>query len=105
MAWHRWDAGDLLLELRVQPRAARDELVATLPRPRLRVQAPATDDRANRAAIEWLARAFGVAKTSVELVRGRRGRDKQFRIRTPAHVPAELGIVRSPAPPDSRDRR
>ena len=95
MNWHRWSGCDLHLELRIQPRAARDELVASLPRPRLRVQAPATDDRANRAAIEWLARTFGVAKSSVELVRGRRGRDKQFRIRAPAHIPPELGITRT----------
>lgn len=97
MTWHRWEAGDLIVELRLQPRAARDELVAdAAARPRLRVQAPAIEDRANRAAIEWLARTFGVAKSSVELVRGRRGRDKQFRIRAPAHVPPELGIARRP---------
>jgi uncharacterized protein (TIGR00251 family) len=79
MTWHRRDSGDLLLELRIQPRAAREELITAVPRPRLRVRAPATDDRANRAAMEWLARAFGVANSNVELVRGRRGRDEQFR--------------------------
>ena len=99
MAWHRWEAGDLLLEVRVQPRAAREELIASLPRPRLRVHAPAIDDRANRAAIEWLARTFGVARSNVELVRGRRGRDKQFRIRAPAQLPADLCIAREPAEP------
>jgi uncharacterized protein (TIGR00251 family) len=93
----RWDGADLLLELRVQPRAAQDELVDAQPRPRLRVRAPAVDDRANLAAIEWLAEAFGVAKAQVAIVRGQRGRDKLFRIHAPARVPVGLGIAPAPA--------
>jgi uncharacterized protein YggU (UPF0235/DUF167 family) len=67
----------------VQPRAAQDELIDAQPRPRLRGSRTAVDDRANLAAIEWLAEAFGVAKAQVEIVRGQRGRDKLFRIHAP----------------------
>ena len=97
MPWHRWDGSDLLLELRVQPRAARDELVSGPAGPRLRLRAPAVDDRANLAAVAWLAEAFGVSKSQVALERGQRSRDKRFRIRTPARLPPELGIA-APAP-------
>lgn len=89
---YRWEGEDLLLEVRVQPRAARDELVAAQPRPRLRVRAPALEDRANQAAIMVLAAAFGVARGRVALERGERGRCKLFRISAPARLPADLGI-------------
>ena len=85
-----WDGPDLLIELRVQPRAARDELVPAQPRPRLRLRAPAVDGRANDAAIAWLAEACGVARSHVALVRGHRSRDKLFRIRAPVRLPAAL---------------
>jgi hypothetical protein len=85
-----WDGADLLLELRVQARAARDELVAAQPRPRLRLRAPAVEGRANEAAIAWLADAFGVARSQVALLRGHRSRDKLFRIHAPARLPAAL---------------
>jgi uncharacterized protein len=97
MSRHRWEGGDLLLDLRVQPRAARDELVAGASGPRLRVRAPAVDDRANVAAIAWLAQAFGVARSQVALERGQRSREKRFRIRAPARLPAELGIEAAPS--------
>lgn len=95
---YRWDGEDLLLELRVQPRAARDELVDAASHPRLRLRAPAVDDRANLAAIEWLAGAFGVSRARVAIVRGQRGRDKVFRIHAPACMPAELGIAHASKP-------
>jgi uncharacterized protein (TIGR00251 family) len=86
----RWEGRDLLLELRIQPRASRDELVPAEPRPRLRLRAPAIDGRANEAAIAWLASTFGVPRSHVVLERGARSRDKLFRIRAPALMPPAI---------------
>ena len=70
-----------LLSIRVQPRASRDEIVGwqgdTL---RLRVSAPPVEGEANMAIRKLVARALGVAPTSVELVRGERSRDKVVRV-------------------------
>lgn len=44
------------------------------------VQAPAREGEANRAVIAALSEAFGVAKSRVELVRGRSRRYKIFRL-------------------------
>jgi uncharacterized protein (TIGR00251 family) len=73
-----------LLEVRVQPRARRNEVVeqvgAVL---RVRVTATPVDGEANRAVIALLAEAFGVAPSRVVLVRGGTSRDKLFRIEPP----------------------
>jgi uncharacterized protein (TIGR00251 family) len=70
-----------LVHVRVQPRAARDEIVAwegdAL---RMRVSAPPVEGEANAAAAKVLARALGVAPSTVAVVRGERSRDKVLRV-------------------------
>lgn len=69
------------LAVRVTPKASRDG-IAVQPDGALKVHvtAPPENGRANRAAARVLARALGVAKTRVSLVRGERARDKVFRV-------------------------
>ncbi|OGK96716.1 MAG: hypothetical protein A3I14_18645 [Candidatus Rokubacteria bacterium RIFCSPLOWO2_02_FULL_73_56] len=70
-----------LLAVRVQPRAARAEVTGWQAGVlRLRVTAPPVEGEANRAVEALLARALGVAPSSVRVVRGARGRDKLVRI-------------------------
>jgi uncharacterized protein (TIGR00251 family) len=88
--WHRWDGADLLLTLRVQPRASRDELLPADGRLRVRITAPPVDGAANAHLLRYLASRFGVAPSRTELVRGTSGREKTVRIRAPSVVPDEL---------------
>jgi hypothetical protein len=71
----------VLVKLRVQPRASRDEIVGwqdgTL---RVRVTAPPVEGEANRAVARLLARALGLAPSAVLVARGERGRDKLVKI-------------------------
>jgi len=65
------------LALRVQPRAARDEVLGWRDGVlRVRVTAPPVDGDANAAVLALLARALGVRPAAVRLARGERGRDK-----------------------------
>jgi uncharacterized protein (TIGR00251 family) len=67
--------------VRVQPRAAGDAVLGwregTL---RVRVTAPPVEGAANLAVTRLLARALGVAPSTVAVVRGDRGRDKLVRV-------------------------
>ena len=55
----RRDGRDLVLEVRVQPRASRSEFAGLHgDRVRVRLQAPPVDGRANAALVEFLAAAF-----------------------------------------------
>jgi uncharacterized protein (TIGR00251 family) len=91
-AWCRREGEDLVLALRVQPRAARDELVGPHgDRLRVRITAPPVDGRANAHLLRFLADCFGVPSGSVRLERGETGRDKQVRIHRPGHIPEGLG--------------
>ena len=88
--WHRWDGADLVLAVRVQPRAARDELKVDGERLRVRLTAPPVDGAANEHLVRFLAAEFGVAPSRVTLVRGATGREKVVRIATPEKIPRAL---------------
>ena len=88
--WVRWDADDLILTLRVQPRASRDTLQPDAARLRVRITAPPVDGAANAYLQRYLADCFGVAASRVALVRGESSREKVVRIASPRSLPPSL---------------
>jgi hypothetical protein len=69
------------LNLRVQPRASRNEIIGfegdVL---RIRVTAPPEEGQANRLCCRLLAEILGIAASRVEIVGGHRARNKRVRI-------------------------
>lgn len=94
--WFRWDGLDLVLSLRVQPRASRDALVPEAERLRARITAPPVDGAANDHLLGFLAREFGVSRSRVSLVRGRSAREKLVRIGAPSQVPDAIARFVAP---------
>ena len=97
--WYRWDEGDLLLQIRVQPRASRDGIVGPHGNElKVRITAPPVDGEANAHLTKFLAKAFGVARAAVRLESGESGRSKRLRICKPQHLPdaAEIGPENAP---------
>jgi len=69
------------LRVRVTARASRDELAGLRDGVlHVRVSAPPVDGKANQAVCRLIARAVGVGRTRVTVVRGERSRDKVVRI-------------------------
>jgi uncharacterized protein (TIGR00251 family) len=84
----RREGADVVLELRVQPRAARSAIEGLRAgRVRVRLVAPPVDGRANAALVELLAEAFGVPRSQVIIEHGLAGRDKRVRVRGAARLP------------------
>ncbi len=79
--WCRQDDEGWLLAIRVQPNASvttiageyGDEL-------KVRLAAPPVDGKANAELVRFLARAAGVPRADVVVVRGQSGRSKTVRI-------------------------
>src|SRR6516162_5546268 len=71
----------VLLAVRVQPRASRDEVAGAIEGAlKIRLCAPAVDNRANEALTEFLAAVLKVPKSSVRILSGERGRTKRVEI-------------------------
>lgn len=86
-----WDGADLTLQVRVQPRASRNEWIGLQEdRFRVRITAPPVDGQANAHLRAFLADLFGVAKRQVTLLAGETGRDKRWRIAAPKRWPSGI---------------
>lgn len=80
-AWARDVPGGVELELLIQPRASRTRAVGEHDgRLKIQLAAPPVDGEANAALVDFLARALGVRKADVMLLRGDAGRRKTVRV-------------------------
>ena len=74
--------GAVVVAVRVQPRANRDEIIGEMNGAlKIRLQAPAVEDRANEALVEFLARLLKTPKSAVRILSGDRSRSKRLEIR------------------------
>ncbi len=74
--------GAVLVAVRVQPRASRDEVVGEMHGAlKVRLEAPAVENRANDALCEYLAALLKTPKSAVRILSGDRSRIKRIEIR------------------------
>jgi len=72
----------VILVVRVQPRASKDEIAGVIDGAlKVRLQAPALEDRANAALCEYLAGLLKTPKSAVRILSGGRSRIKRIEIR------------------------
>lgn len=85
---YRYENGTLTLQLHVQPGARRTGWAGRHGEGalKLRLAAPASEGRANREAVSFLAKAAGVPKAGVTIVRGELSREKTVRIEAVAEA-------------------
>jgi uncharacterized protein len=75
-------AGTVIFSIRVQPRASKDEVAGTMDGAiKIRLRAPAIENRANEALIELLADLLKTAKSAVRIQSGGQSRLKRVEIR------------------------
>jgi len=92
-SWYRWEGPDLILHLRIQPRAAKDEIAGphgdSL---KIRLTAPPVDGKANEQLCRFLGKLCGVAKSQVTVLSGETSREKRVRIATPRRLPPGVSV-------------
>jgi uncharacterized protein len=89
--------GTVSFAVRVQPRASKDEIFGVIEGAlKIRLQAPALENRANEALVELLAELLKRPKAAVRILSGERSRTKRVEIQgvTKQEV---LGLLRREA--------
>ena len=77
----REEQGAVLLKVRVQPRASRNQVAGLYEDAiRIRLTAPPVDGEANEACRAFLAGLLALPRSCVEIVSGHTGRNKMIRI-------------------------
>jgi uncharacterized protein YggU (UPF0235/DUF167 family) len=89
--WCVKQGADLVLHLRVRPRASPEGFAGVrADRLQIRVSAAPVDGEANERLMRILARELAVPVSTLVLTRGVTGRDKDVVVRSAAHRYAEL---------------
>jgi len=83
--------GAVIILVRVQPRASRDEVSGEVEGAlKIRLRAPAIENRANEALREFLAALLKTPKSAVRILSGERSRTKCVEIRGVAKPQIEV---------------
>jgi uncharacterized protein (TIGR00251 family) len=94
--WYRYNAAArrYSLTLHVQPNARKSQVAGLHGDAlRIRIAAPAVDNRANAALIEFLSRALDVPKSAIALRHGETGRRKVLDISATAGLEKRLSAL------------
>src|SRR5882724_3275985 len=74
--------GAVIFSVRVSPRASKDEVAGEMGGAlKVRLRAPAMEDRANEALVEFLAELLKTSRSAVSILSGERSRIKRIEIR------------------------
>ena len=93
MTWYQWQEKDLILRLRLQPKASKDEFIGEYGETyKVRITAPPVEGKANKHLITFLAKEFKVTKKAIIIEAGETGRNKRIRIKNPQKIPSQLEI-------------
>lgn len=92
--YYGWLNTTLILQVVLQPQAAQSAFVGEYNgRLKIRITAPPVDGKANALLIAFLAKAFKVPKSQVQLQQGALSRQKTVAIEAPKHLPEGLNIA------------
>jgi uncharacterized protein (TIGR00251 family) len=74
--------GAVIFAVRVQSRASKDEIAGEMGGAlKVRIRAPAAEDRANEALVDFLAELLKTPRSAVSILSGERSRVKRIEIR------------------------
>lgn len=92
-----WRDTDLILNVYLQPKAAKNEIVGVHGDAiKIRIKAPPIDGKANAELQQFLAKLFKVPKSKIEFLSGELNRQKRIVIRQPKILPDFLQELKSP---------
>ena len=90
--WYQWQGNSLILNVRVQPRASRDEVAGQHGEHlKIRLSAAPVEGKANQQLLKFVATLCDVPRNQVELLSGAGARNKRIRVDSPRKLP--LGVL------------
>lgn len=92
-ALYNWQGNDLHLQIYLQPRASKDEIIGPHGDAlKIRITAAPVDGKANQHLCRFLAKIFAVPIGQVELHSGHHSRNKCVIIHNPQHLPGVISL-------------
>ncbi len=71
----------VILSVRIQPRASKDEIVGEYNGAlKIKLTSPPVEGEANRRCVEYLSKKLKIAKSQMEIIKGEKSKDKLIKI-------------------------
>jgi len=71
----------VIIQVQIQPRSSKNEITGLHNgRLKIKISAPPVNGKANQALIEFIAKALGVSKSKVEIVKGHTSKFKTLKV-------------------------
>ena len=75
------DKNGVILPVRIQPRASKDEIVGEYNGAlKIKLTSPPVEGEANRRCVEYLSKKLKIAKSQMEIIKGEKSKDKLIKI-------------------------
>lgn len=93
MSFYQWQDEDLILFIKVQPKAAKDEIAGIIDyetgqqQLKIRLTAPPVDGKANQHLIKFLSKLFKIAKSDISLLSGETSQHKKLCLHKAMKIP------------------
>jgi uncharacterized protein (TIGR00251 family) len=86
MNWFEEKDGQILLQVRVVPRASKDTIAELMGQEalKIRIQAPPVEGKANAYLIKFLSKHWKIPRSTIEILSGETGRNKRLRFSRPS---------------------
>ena len=87
MAWFEAKDGDIIITLRVIPRAATNSIQGIMGDTlKVRIQAPPVEGKANAYLVKFISKQWKIPRSNIEILSGETGRNKRLRISHPTEA-------------------
>lgn len=84
MAWFEAEDGNIIITLRVIPRAAKNSIQGIMGDTlKVRIQAPPVEGKANAGLVKFISKQWNIPRSNIEILSGETGRNKRLRISHP----------------------
>lgn len=81
MTWCTDKTDGVIINLRIVPRAAKNEICGIHDEAiKVRLQAPPVDGKANKALIKFMAKTLGIRQSDIEIISGESSRNKRVHV-------------------------
>lgn len=88
----------MLVRIRIVPNSSKNDIIIEDEFVKVKVTAQPIENKANKALIEYLSKAFKVPKTSIEIVKGETSKDKTLLFNVSEEKEAEIKSKLTPHP-------
>lgn len=86
MDWFEKRENNIIINVRVVPRAAKDGVAGLLGTEalKIRIQAPPVEGKANAYLVKYLSKRWKISRSNIKILSGETGRNKRIQISNPS---------------------